>query len=424
MTPTTHFDLTPWLCLVLGSIALTSTPLGCKSDHPPSPNNTAAGSARASAPKVSTSSARKPKVPPATAPGPSWNPSVGTRQDITDLAADAYHVAIGDVDGDGQGDLVFVDGQRIRVVTPSGRLVGEAEVSAGIQVLRTTDLDGDGRAEIVAGWGRSRHHPTATTRVTVHRLQGNTLREEVIVAPTTTRPDVATIVPTAKNSLAIAYFDSKYEVNLVHAHRQQARWTLETLGQVRMAMSLAWGDVDGDGSSDLVVGRVYGETQGGDGDAFILKAKGQRTVLPTLRGVRGLAVADMDGDGKSEIYLGDGWHQDYGKQAKGLLSRITWAGGEYRKEVVEDTAGQYTLWDIFPADIDGDGSKELITRGSAYVRAYRFRKGRWQAVAFGGMSRGIAVGPLDGSAGDEVVLLGNRCEVVSLLDVNWADIER
>jgi len=42
-------------------------------------------------------------------------------------------------------------------------------------------------------------------------------------------------------------------------------------------------------------------------------------------------VADIDGDGKPEILLADGWHQNYGTNARGLLTKATFAHGAIQR---------------------------------------------------------------------------------------------
>lgn len=400
----------------VGFVTLAFVSVGCKSGK-----SAPTADEAPLAPQSASGPLQTPAVLPAGIAPPLPSPLPGERQDVTDLAASALHAVIADLDGDGQAELVFVDANRIWIAHPSGRIVAEAPVPAAIQVLRAVDLDGDGRFEIVAGWGRSHAHQGGTTRITIHRLQGNALAQELITAPATTRQDVASFVASENGTLTVAFFESKYIVKVARARHAANQWTLEDLATLRMATTLAWGDVDGDGSSDLVVGRVYGEEQGSDGDAFVLRPGGQRVPIPTVRGVRGLTVADVDGDGRDEVYLGDGWHQDYGKQARGLLSRARWKNGAFETEVLHNTPGQYTLWDILPADVDGDGRKELITRGSSYVRAFRLHQGRWQGLTMAGASRGIAVGQLDGVPGDEVLVLGNRSTVVNLRNAEWIE---
>lgn len=68
-----------------------------------------------------------------------------------------------------------------------------------------------------------------------------------------------------------------------------------------------------------------------------------------------------------------------------------------------------------------DGRKDLITRGSSYVRAYRLHQGRWQGLTIAGASRGIAVGQLDGVPGDEVLVLGNPSTMVNLRNADWIE---
>ncbi|MDT9047074.1 hypothetical protein RSW36_28555, partial [Escherichia coli] len=77
------------------------------------------------------------------------------------------------------------------------------------------------------------------------------------------------------------YFDSKFNVTSAIARHSAQGWQLEKLASIRMATSYARGDVDGDGKPDLVVGRIYGDDKGIDGDAFVLAPDGKRTVLPT-----------------------------------------------------------------------------------------------------------------------------------------------
>jgi hypothetical protein len=44
---------------------------------------------------------------------------------------------------------------------------------------------------------------------------------------------------------------------------------------------------------------------------------------------------------------------------------------------------------------------------------------RWRGLTVAGLARGIAVGDLDGVAGDELLILGDRSEIVSLRGVAW-----
>jgi hypothetical protein len=219
-------------------------------------------------------------------------------------------------------------------------------------------------------------------------------------------------------ALLIAYFDSTYSVTKVTATHGAAGWTTGDPVVIRMATSWAIGDLDGDRKPEVVVGRLYGDAKDRDGDAFVLSPEGKRRALATLRGVQGLAVADTDGDGRDEIFLGDGWHQDYGQRARGQLTWARLVDGELRSEVIEDTPGQYTIWQILVADVDGDGKPEIITRGSHYVRVYRRSGERWRGLTIAGAARDLAIGDLDGT-GNAILIAGERSELVSLRGVAW-----
>ncbi|HEY4241804.1 MAG TPA: VCBS repeat-containing protein [Kofleriaceae bacterium] len=332
------------------------------------------------------------------------DPVAPQRRDVTALVGKAARAAIGDVGG--HPALVLVDADAMRVIDRSGKEVAREPVPAGIEQLSIAG------GAILAGWGESREHRGVQPSVTRTRLDKGQLLDEIVVAPTSARADVVGVIPEGAD-LIVAYFDSKYGVTEATASRTGDAWTTSAPISIRMATSWARGDLDGSGTRATVVGRLYGDDKGVDGDAFILGADGTRTVLPTTRGVQSLALADTDGDGRAEIFVGDGWHQSYLQHAQGLLTWIRKVDGAWHAELIENTPGQYAILQIVAADLDGDGKPELVTRGNKYVRAYKRSGDTWKGLTIGGEARDIAVGDIDGK-GVAVLIVGDKSELVDL----------
>lgn len=353
----------------------------------------------------------RPPVPPLPEPLP------GKRTDLTAAfdkdGGKTWRTAIADVDGDGDREIIAIDSKTIRVLDATGREVTSLPVPGGILQLVAADLEGDKRTEVYAGWGQTRDHMDAVAKVTAYRFEKGKLVEELIAAPSTSRQEVSALVPMFDTKeLLVAYFDSKYMVTSMVATKGATGWTTKTIASLRTATSYARGDLDGDGKPELVVGRVYGDDKGLDGDAFVLAADGSKKPIPSTRGLRSIAIIDTNGDKKGEVFMGDGWHQNYGQFAHGLLTQATLEGGTFKTTLVEDTPGQYEIMETLPATIDG--KLVLVTHGSHYVRVFWRDGAAWKGLTIAGPTRDVAVGDVDGKPGDEIMIAADKSELVNL----------
>lgn len=311
-------------------------------------------------------------------------------------ANDATHCAIGDFDGDGKSEIALGNANEIRIVTDQGKPIATLPVTNGLQRLVVADLDHDHHDELYAGWGETRERRDGVARVTMIKLDGGKLTEAPILEPATTRQEIAAIVP-ADDGLIVAYFDSKYMVTSVLVSPGKPP---ETLAQLRTAGAYARGDVDGDHKPDIVVGRTYGDDIGVDGDAFVLAS---HAMIPTTRGVRSVAVVGGD------IILADGWHQNYAREAKSLVTLAHWTGVRFETTKIDEVPGQYAIEAIVPLRSGG-----FVTRGTHQVRVYRQIAGTWHSDQIGSAAKDIAVGSLRGNSNDDILVLGTPSEIVSI----------
>ena len=214
-------------------------------------------------------------------------------------------VEMGDVDGDGKTEFVVTTGNIydgvIRVyngATHALKKESAAYYGNFFSAIAIGDVDGDGRVEIVAGQGRE-HTGASGSYLLV--LDGATLQEKWRSVDTGAswtgiydlklsdldgdgRQD---IIASSGNTL-IVYDGTSHDLKLLVQHASRA-------------MEVA--DIDADGTSELLVGRTDGRIDVFDGKSFTLKKSvGTFSTVP----VDALRLADLDADGNTEWLLASG----------------------------------------------------------------------------------------------------------------------
>jgi hypothetical protein len=261
-----------------------------------------------------------------------------TMEDSDNASSYTHGLATADLDGDGIQEIISSycgNGEVIRYdVTPgtmelSGRKVLQLSGSGEGAII--TDLDGDGRPELILSNG----YRDNAARVQIHDL------------------DPVTGDPSPQPRLVIDGYD----------------------GHGAFYASIAVGDLDGDGRPELIVGwkgkqdvnratlLAYHVSGASAEVAYLLADEDPSFDLGYFEKM--IAVADVDGDGRNEMIVstrGDGLSEGIASDHLGYvyLFRIS-PDGEVQRERLVDFNAEFaeSSW-LAVGDADGDGKPEIV----------------------------------------------------------------
>ena len=269
-------------------------------------------------------------------------------------------VKIGDVDNDGKTEFVVTTGNIydgiIRVYDGTTRTLKRQ--SAGYNgnyftALAIGDVDGDGKTEIVAGQGRAHTGATGSYLIV---FDGGSLQEKWrSVDLGSSWGEIYDIKLEDLNG------DGHIEISasVTGANRlvvfEGVNHDLKLMIE-HTARALAVADVDGDGAMELLAGRTDGTIDVFNGTTFALK---NRISSFGKSSVDALRIADLDGDGATEWLLASGGFLT----ALGQGQELKW-----RSQDLSGNLGGYNHLEI--RDTDGDGRPELFV--GAAVALYQF----------------------------------------------------
>ena len=321
--------------------------------------------------------------------------SVGSLGDATARTAS---LSIGDVDGDRDLDLIVANGRhwpgqneqyRNDLANGGKGAFGEAIPLGAEQSTTYTaalgDLDGDGDLDVVVGNDRKPSH------VLHNDGKGNFVRGKAVGKISNTR------------SVTLADLDGAHGLDIILTNRNEANLICfndgrggfdrhGTFGEAGHAtINVATADLDGDGDLDIAVAnrnRQQNHIYLNDGHGVFVDAKPYGTGRDRTRGI---AIADFDGDGQLDIlnanigepnavYFGDG---------KGQFARsLTFGGAE-------------NSYAVATGDVDGDGRMDIVVgnAGGPNVVYLQQPDGSLHAVPFGlaaGRTYGLVVADWNG----------------------------
>jgi hypothetical protein len=272
-----------------------------------------------------------------------------------------------DVDGDGDVDVVVAAFSAERVVwyensagdgtTWTARGIGGA--SQGLSAVAAGDLDGDGDLDLVSGsegdsrisWLENRrvHRSTSFADGTPLPAQVSATRD-VEVADVDGDGDLD-VLSASYNDDRVAWYEN--------VAGDASRWTAHTVTTAANgADAVVAADLDGDGDLDLASASdldnevTWYENRGGK-----VAAWPQHAVTTAVPGARSVVGADIDGDGDLDAV-----------SASPNADRIVWyenragSGLEWTEhDVAQGANGAYSVW---AGDVDGDGDADVVSASS------------------------------------------------------------
>ncbi len=254
------------------------------------------------------------------------------------------------VDVDGDGDVDILGSTTVLINDGSGIFTDSTQNLGGGPTVGIGDLDADGDVDVMVG---ASYGPN---RVFLNNGNGQFLNTGQSLGTATT------------TGLALADFDGDGDLDAFAANNGPANriWlndgsgvftdSGQALGGFSATFDVEVGDVDGDGDLDAVAGNEYGNVGAriwiNDGSALFVDS-GQRVASTGNSRIASLKLGDLDGDGDLDIFAANRrdpsqvWLNDGAGVFADSGQRLTFTFNERRID------------DVDLADIDGDGDLDV-----------------------------------------------------------------
>lgn len=318
--------------------------------------------------------------------------------------------AVADLDGDGKLEIVFgtyFNDERIYCLNAEDGTVAWTFTSEGGPFdasIAIADLDGDGKPEVMSG---------DSSTGTLFILNGDGTKKGSIKLPNSTDspPAVADLDGDGKPEIVVGSMwkrNGMGDVGVYCGDTLKPVWSREVKGCVQSEPCLV--DLDGDQVLDVIVTSWRGDNavhafSGRDGtDLWTYETMTQEDTPKDHLGMyHGVAAGVLEKGGELRIAFGTC------SSARGTLTVLDAKGKLVWKKVLKE----YLFAPVTMADLDGDGSREIVAIGT---KTHTFRadgKELWTADV--GSSRGPAIVDADGD-GDLDLVMGARGRRLVVLD--------
>ncbi len=319
---------------------------------------------------------------------------------LDDTSQKSAGVSIGDLDGDGNLDLVFANGGHSALIDrvqfgdghgrfPVGRNLGEAEDRSYSASL--VDIDGDGDLDVVIGNEDPDPKPVYLNDGTGHFHVGSTYGRP---AWPTRNANVADLNSDGLPDIIVANRTDTSNSNYVCLNRGGGKFDDSCLAfSHESATTITPADLNGDGFIDLAVPH----REGGQSYVYLNDGKAgfpKRVPFgPTDAAMRMVQAADVNSDGRIDIVTID-------EKKRGLLIYFNQGGGAFSAglHVGDSKSIPYAL---VVGDLNRDGKVDVVVGNVEAPSTIYFNDGSGRVftpVQLGdgkGVAMGFAIGDLD-----------------------------
>jgi hypothetical protein len=311
-----------------------------------------------------------------------------------------HTLRLGDVDGDGPGEIVAAGSENISVLDVVAK-VEENTVSVpfhSIEGLLVADVEGDDTLEVIWGAGATRG---------IHVLDGATLQQKWEVDNADFGITNLMVADTDEDAVRELWWGAGTYLYALDAVTREVEW--RNLAFYGPFYGLAYGDVEGDGRPDFLFTSFRSELGAtNEGLYFVYGAvnKRQRYVSPgttgeNWSGLRRIQVANVDGDPQLEVLVASG------TSMMGVV--VCYDGLSHAEQWRAPTDGHAAIWSLQVADVDADGHLEAVFGGEdsfVYVvdAATGAREWRSPHISGGHVLSLVRLAQLDGDPALEILV--------------------